>query len=262
MPTTAAFRPDGWGERARIGLITPHNDIVPETEFHALAGDGVSVHVARVPLGWRSGAQPALIGLEAVRAFSEPPDVDNAVEMLAAMPLGAIAYGFTSSGYLLGLAGEERLKRRLERRAGGIPVAMPCQAAVMALRALGADKLAVVNPPWFPSELSERGADYFRETGMDVVYAASAEALPHDPLSARPESLYGWVLRHVPGTAETLFLGGGGWRAIGVVEALERTLALPVLTANQVVFWQALRLAGVEEDVEGYGRIFAHPLPA
>ena len=24
------WEPDGWGSRARIGLLTPHNDIVPE----------------------------------------------------------------------------------------------------------------------------------------------------------------------------------------------------------------------------------------
>jgi len=50
--------PDGWGSRAGIGLLTPHNDIVPEDEFGAMAPSAVAMHVARVPLGWRSGAKP------------------------------------------------------------------------------------------------------------------------------------------------------------------------------------------------------------
>ncbi len=262
MTDTATWRPDGWGSRARIGLITPHNDIVPEAEFRTLADDDISVHVARVPLGWRSGPEPPLIGLDAARAFAEPPHVDSAAEMLATMPLDAIAYGFTSSSYLLGPDGDESLKNRLEKITGEIPVAIPCTAVVMALRALGADKLALINPPWFPSELSELGADYFRNSGIAVVYAASATELAPDQLSVRPENLYEWVQRHIPRTAESIFLGGGGLRAIGVVEALERTLALPVLTANQVVFWQALRLAGVKESIDGYGQIFQYQLPA
>ena len=44
----AKWEPDGWGSRARIGLLTPHNDIVPENEFAAMAPSGVSIHVSRV----------------------------------------------------------------------------------------------------------------------------------------------------------------------------------------------------------------------
>ncbi|MFC4975056.1 hypothetical protein ACFPTY_11340 [Halomonas beimenensis] len=203
-----------------------------------------------------------MIGLDAVRAFAEPPHVDSAAEMLATMPLDAIAYGFTSSSYLLGPDGDARLKSRLEIMTGEIPVAIPCLAVVKALRALGVTTLALVNPPWFPADLSEHGADYFRKSGIEVMYAASATGLAKDPLSVQPERLYEWVRKHTPRATESIFLGGGGLRSIGVIEALEEALALPVLTANQVVFWQALRLAGVEECLDGYGRIFEHPLPA
>ncbi len=256
------WRPDGWGDRARIGLLTPHSDFVPEGEFHALAPRGVSVHVARVPLGWRSGPEPPPIGLDAVRAFAEPPDVDRAVELLASAPVKAIAYGFTSSGYVLGPDGDNALRRRLEDRAGGIPVVLPCQAAVLALQALGAKSLALINPPWFPDELSDMGAAYFRKLGVGVPFAASATNLARNQLSVTMEDVYDWVCEHVPDTAESVFIGGGGLRAVGVVAALEQTLGRPVLTTNQVAFWQALRLADVHDGVEGYGQIFTSHLPA
>jgi hypothetical protein len=35
-----------------------------------------------------------------------------------------------------------------------------------------------------------------------------------------------------------------GFRAVGIVEALEENLDRPFLTANQVAFWQALALSG------------------
>jgi maleate isomerase len=34
------WQPDGWGWRARIGLLTPHADIGPEAEFQAMARKG------------------------------------------------------------------------------------------------------------------------------------------------------------------------------------------------------------------------------
>jgi maleate isomerase len=41
-----------------------------------------------------------------------------------------------------------------------------------------------------------------------------------------------------------------------VIAALEEDLGKPVLTANQVAFWYALRLAGVGAQVDDYGQVF------
>jgi maleate isomerase len=255
------WHPDGWGSRARMGLLTPHNDIVPEGEFRALAPDDVSIHVARVPLGWRSGPEPPPIGLDAARAFAQPPHIDDAAELLSATAVSVIAYAFTSSGYLLGSEGDAALKRRLEARTHGIPVVLPCPAVTVALRALGVRRLALIHPPWYPAELDRLGTEYFRSAGLEVVYAAAAEGLPRTPLSVEPAQVYEWVRAHVPQMAEAVFIGGGGLRAIGTIQALEDALKCAVLTANQVIFWHALRLARVEAQIGGYGQIFRRELP-
>jgi hypothetical protein len=38
------FRPDGWGWRARIGVIARDADFVPDAELTAMAPYGVSIH--------------------------------------------------------------------------------------------------------------------------------------------------------------------------------------------------------------------------
>lgn len=259
--TPTVWEPDGWGSRARIGLLTPHNDFVPEDEFRAMAPTGVAIHVARVPLGWSSGAEPPPLGLEAVRAFASPPHVDEAAELVAATPINVIAYALTSSSYLLGPEGDAALKSRLETRGRGIPIVMPCPAVTLALRALRISRLAIVHPPWFPPQLDQLGADYFRKQGYEVVYAAAAVGLPGSQSSIEPAQVYEWVRTHVPDNADAVFLGGGGLRAIAAIQALEDRLARPVLSANQVLFWHALRLTRVDEPSARYGQIFARPLP-
>ncbi len=261
MSSADKFQPDGWGSKARIGLITPHMDIVPEREFQTLAPSDISIHVARVPLGWRGGSESALIGLDAVRAFADPPYVDDAVEMLAAAPLDSIAYGFTSSSYLLGPDGDIKLSKRLEGGSQGLPIVIPCQSVLLALQTLGINKLTMINPPWFPEELTDMGANYFRTSGVDVVCAESARGLATDQLSMTPEKVFEWVRSNVPDATECVFLGGGGLRAISVIAALEEDLSKPVITANQIAFWHAIRLAGVKESIGGYGEIFDHQLP-
>jgi maleate isomerase len=137
------WQADGWGWRARIGLLTPHADIVPESEFRAMAPDGVSIHAARVPLGAYApgGAMDRTIAIDHVRAFADPPWVDDAAELLAAAPIQAIVYGFTSSSYVRGPADDMALRGRLELRTRGIPVVIPCAAAAVALSALGVKRL-------------------------------------------------------------------------------------------------------------------------
>ncbi len=179
------WQPDGWGWRARIGVLTPHADIGPEAELRAMAPDGVSIHAARIPLGVYAagGKMDQTIGDDPVRTFADPPHGDDAAELLAAAPLHAIVYGFTSSSYVRGAADDALLKNRLETRTRGIPVIIPCAAAALALASLGVTKLALINPPWFSVELSQKGAGYFQGKGFEVVHHGPA-GLPSDQTSA------------------------------------------------------------------------------
>jgi hypothetical protein len=70
LPSTqpSRWQPDGVGSLARIGVLTPDFDPVPESEMWAMAPQGVSIHTSRV--AWNR---------DDPRAFAEPPQVDNAV---------------------------------------------------------------------------------------------------------------------------------------------------------------------------------------
>src|SRR5919205_980238 len=150
------WKPDGWEATVRVGVLTPHADVGPESELQAMAPPGVAIHAARVPFGAMAagGAMDPTIALAPVRAFAEPPHMDDATELLAAAPLHAIAYGFTSSAYVIGVEGEAEMISRLERRTRGIPVVATCTAVVEGLRVLDARRMALIDPPWFDIELN------------------------------------------------------------------------------------------------------------
>src|SRR5688572_22048528 len=111
-----AWQRDGWDAEIRIGVLTPHADVGPESELNAMAPEGVSIHASRVlftAMAAGGGMDPT-IAHEPVRAFSEPPHVDAATELLAAAPVNAIGFGFTSSAYLIGPNAETRMIARLQ----------------------------------------------------------------------------------------------------------------------------------------------------
>jgi maleate isomerase len=247
-PSRRAWVPDGSGWRARIGVLTPADDAVPESEFWTMAPDGVSVHAARVPLG-------------DLRTYSDPPGPDKATELLAGLPLHSIVFAFTTTSYLLGTNGERELTARLEKLSNGIPVLLPTIAAAAAFRAFAAQRIALFHPPWFADDVVEKGVAYFQNQGFEVVHASHltpAREVPHPNLGSdvTPAELYEWVRKHAPSNMECAFIAGNGFRAIGVIAALEEDLGRPVLTGNQVAFWYALRLAGVGAEVDDYGQVF------
>lgn len=254
-------QPDGWEARARIGVVVPHADVGPESELQALAPHDVFIHGSRIHFGaMRAGGEmDPKIPHSPVKAFVEPPHVDDAVELLAASPLDVVALGFTSSAYVLGPDGERELFGRLAPRSRGLPVTGTTRAAVEGFRALGAERIAVVNPPWFDDELSGLGADYFRAQGFTVAHHGAC-GLPSNQKLITPEGLSKWISTEVAEhSPDAVLVAGNGIRAVGVIEALEKELGFAVLTANQVLMWHALHLAGAGEvaaEITGYGRLF------
>ncbi|GGP45342.1 maleate cis-trans isomerase family protein [Streptomyces melanogenes] len=257
------WRPDGWDVRVRVGVLTPHGDVGPESEFRAMAPPDVGVHAARVPFGAmrRGGAMDSTIPLAPVRAFAEPPYVDEAAAQLATAPVAAIGYAFTSSAYVIGADAEAAMLARLAGRAHGLPVVATCASTVEALRAVGATRICLVDPPWFDTGLNDLGRAYYEAAGLDVRFSAPCD-LPSGQALIRPDELHDWVAGRVPDEAEAVVVGGNGFRAVGMVETLENTLGRPVLTANQVLLWAVLRAAGSDTAaITGYGRLFTSDAP-
>jgi maleate isomerase len=261
MTQETRWKRDGWEAIVRIGVLTPHADVGPESELQAMAPPGVAIHATRVPFGAMAagGAMDPTIPLAPVRAFAEPPHVDAAAELLAAAPLNAIVYGFTSSAYVIGVEGEAEMIARLVRRTGGIPVVAACAAAVEGLRVLGARRIALVDPPWFDTELNGLGRRYYESAGFEVVYTAPC-GLPSGQAKITPAGLHAWVSEYVSTTdADAIVIGGNGFRAVGAIAALEEDLGRAVVTANQALLWAALRVAGAHpSSVSDYGRLFGH----
>jgi maleate isomerase len=254
----ASWQRDGWEVRWRIGVLTPYADVGPESELNAMAPPEVAIHATRVPFGGMApgGGMDPTIPLASAETFAEPPSIDEGAELLAAAPLDAIAYAFTSSAYVIGAQGEASMLTRLERRTRGIPVVAACAAMVAGLRSMRASRLTLVDPPWFDTELSEMGRGYYASEGFDVVSGGPCK-LPSDQAKITPDALHEWVVANCPDDVDAVVIGGNGFRAVGVIDALETELHRLVITANQALFWAALQAAGAPPgQVTRYGSLF------
>ncbi|MFL5563205.1 MAG: maleate cis-trans isomerase [Gemmatimonadaceae bacterium] len=244
QPAEDRWQYDGAGTLARFGVLTPDFDPVPESELWAMAPRGVSIHATRVARSGRSAA-----------GFVEAPFVDDAVDRLVELAPDAILLGYSSSSYALGADADERVRARLEQRAKGIPVIFTCPAANAAFQHLGVTRLSVVHPPWWREEWNDEGSAYWRAAGFEVLQCT--RLLPLRSFSeVTAAEVFEYVARQTPRAAQAVFVGGNGMRAVGAVRALEARLGRPVLTANQVLLWEALRRSGRPAPIARYGSIF------
>lgn len=254
----ALFRPDGWNRSIRIGTVVPHADVGPEAELQAMATDDITIHGSRLYFSaMRAGGEmDEKIPHDPVASFAQPPYVDEAVESLAASPLDAVCLAFISSAYKHGPDGERALIERLHPRARDLPLISTCLSAERALTKLGTKRLAIVNPPWFDADLDGLGARYFEKAGFRVVHHAPC-GLPSGQKHITPQSLYNWIAKIVnESDADAVFIGGNGQRSVGIIDAVEKTLGVSMITGNQVILWDALRSIDAEVRIEGYGELF------
>ena len=242
------LEPDGHGWRARLGVLTHDDSAISESELWTMAPDGVSLHTSRVFFA-------------DLATFADPPGPERAAELLARLPLQGIIYAWTVGSYLLGTAGELELVRRVEQHSNGIPVLMSAPAATAGFRSLEAERIALIHAPFFTDDFDQKGVAYFQERGFEVVHVSHLMPpveVPHPNTgsAASPAEIYEWVRSHVPRSAQAVFIGGNALRAIGVIAALEEDIRRLVLTANQASLWYALRAAGAEVSLDGYGQLF------
>ncbi len=232
-----------------VGILTPHAAAGADDELCVMAGE-VRPRVRRISL-LPDGSAPT--SPEDLRAHADPSLVDAAAAGLDPRSLQAIAYASTSTAYVIG----HRLERELVDRLGErweLPVCSTPASAVDAMRLLGAERLALVHPPWFGEELNSRGAAYFREQGFSVACADRAD-VTDDPALVEGAEVVEWVVEHVPGDVDAVFLGGNGFRAARAIDPLEQHLDRPVLESNQVLLWSVNVSLGTPVVVRGFGRL-------
>ncbi len=230
--------------RARYGLIVPSSNRMAEPHAARFNPDGVVAHAIRVRMtGSHSMALDELL-----------PKVGEAAEILADATCLTIVFHCTANSMAEGLAGERRIAGAIEK-ATGVIAATTASATMAAFEALDAKRVVLVSP--YPRPAHEHEIEFLEEAGYEIVGERNL-GLSSDAYSAMPASDWVETLRAMKNDrADVYFASCANIRAIEALEEMEEILDAPVVTSNQVVIWQALRLAGIDDPIRGLGRLAA-----
>ena len=234
------------GSRARIGLVVLASDYTIEHEFRTLFSiPGVDLYAARI----RNSPQITPQTLAAM----EPLLTETADRILPGDDLDVLAFGCTSASTVLG---GDRIASLLGEAKPMAKPSDPISAAFAAFDALGARKIGVLTP--YRRDVNEQVRNYITGHGYEVpVFGSFNEEM--DPVVATIDeaSLVGAIDTIRDGhDIDAVFVSCPSVRLADAVAGIEARTGLPVTSSNHAMAWHCLRLAGVDETIEGRGRLF------
>ena len=229
----------------RFGVLVPSTNTTVETEYGRLVPATLQLHVARIPL-LSSGAE--------VTPRSGDADVDYQARLLGHAGVEVVALAQTAAS-LSADDYDDRITRRMSE-AAGVPAITSARAIGLAVRALGARRIALVAPfpiatnrqtrtplyrqPW-PGDCRERRAS---PAPIRSCIRRSHRAWP----AMRSGVAIGRRLRYSS-------FPGGNFPTMTFISEWEHAVGKPVITTNQAALWAMIRIIRANETLPGFGRL-------
>jgi len=245
--TTPVIVQDGkmYGHRARIGYTSPPltTEVFPY-EFYKIVPDGVTLVVTSLAIVVRSKDE-----------VDQSYDISmRAAREMAAAGCDLVCLGGVPINLSRGTGNAEQMIADLEAELG-IKVSSSAAAQARAAKALGCKK-AVVAQPYAHSD-TDRIAGYAVHFGCELL-GATGWGSPFNRIGAIPQHAaieMGRKLMKAHPDADTILLPSPHWPTAGAIEPLEKEFGVNVMTAHQAIVWDALRRCGVNDRIEGFGRL-------
>jgi maleate isomerase len=137
---------------------------------------------------------------------------------------------------------------------------VPCNsttgAMLAAMEHLGAQRLVVATPytdernQLLQAYLEQRGFSVVGSRGLGYTRAVDIARLPFDA----PHRLACEAVQNA-GDADAIYMPCARMPIAGCIDAIERDTGLPVITSTQAMTWWGLKSIGVDEAIEGFGRL-------
>jgi len=233
--------------RRGVGVIVPY-DFALDREVWRWAPEAVDLYLTR------TRNLPLRADAEMARQISTADTLRVGTRDLVAVAPDVVLYLCTSGSFVRGVEGERRMCAAM--RAAGARAAVTTSGALLdALAHLGVRAVAVASP-YVPDVAAHLDA-YLSEAGIGVL-AHRRLGLDQRIWQVPRRAVRELVLAADDDAAEAVFVSCTNVPTYDLIVELEDLLGKPVLSANQVSMWAALRRTDAAPPRTGQ-RLFARP---
>jgi maleate isomerase len=179
-----------------------------------------------------------------------------AVDRVVTCEPGYIIMGMSSETFWDGVEGSVRFRERVESQAG-LRISMGSDASQEALRRYGDIKRLGVITPYMP--IGDRNVrQFFEDAGFEVARLKGLRCASPIAIAEVPESALRAAIMEVNGNdIDAIIQVGTNLSMARLAAAAEEFLGKPVIAINTATYWHALRNNGIDDKIEGFGRLLS-----
>lgn len=236
----------GLGARAKIGMVVLQTDQTIEHELgQMLDHEDIALYHSRIPNDGNV-TKETLAQMEA--------DLPNAAALLPQnFNFDVIGYGCTSGTTIIG---EKNIEKAIQISHPDVQTSNPLSACKAALRALGVKRIAFLTP--YNPSVTNAMQNHLIQQGFEIPITGSFYE-SDDFVVGRisPDAILKSILEiGQRDDCDGVFVSCTSLRAAALIEEAEAKLGKPVTSSNHALAWHLLRLSGVEDSFDGWGRLF------
>ncbi len=247
-PTT-----DTLATRAKIGVVVPSTNTTVQHEYESMRPPGVTNHVTRMVLPPRP-YDDMVVYKQALE--TEKGELDEALELVLHCEPHVIAHGHSIHSFrgTIETARVEvaKLEAFCER-----PFMTPSVSVIKGLEAIGRPRrIGVLTPYWPPA--GEMVANFFRSAGYEPVSVVNMQAKGPTNVAkiSYADTLAAFARLDRPDIEAFVHIGSA-LPVTAITERIESIYGKPLIGVNVATYWAALRAAGVNDRIRGFGRLLA-----
>ncbi len=240
-----------YGWRARLGILVPSGIIAIEPEFRLMTPEGVSCHYHRFKFSGGKSEGEVLKRLRDAQEF-----IADASEMITHVRPDVVAMAGTGVSFIGGYGYDQTLIKKMKERNGNLPTTTTSTSVLDAFRKLGIKKVSMAMP--YVEQVSRTAQKFVEDNGVKVLKAKWLNKAGTDIAEVSKETLYHLAREVDDQESQAIFISCIALHTIEIIEKLENDLQKPVITSNQATMWNMLRLANINDRIQGYGQLLSN----
>ncbi|MEO7243260.1 MAG: hypothetical protein ABIW85_10145 [Variovorax sp.] len=244
---------DHLGYRMKFGALGPSTNTIVQPDFDDMRPVGVTNHYSRIIIP----NAPVATDADFLKLVANIQGATlAAVDVLKSCEMQYLVMGMSAATFWDGRPGAEKYLVMMRERAG-VGVSCGSFATEAALNAYGAKRIAFLSP-YFPVA-NDQVRRFYQDCGFEVVRDVCLRRPSPVEIASTTDEMCRKALMELNGDdVDAIVQVGTNLSMVRMAAAAELFLGKPVIAINTATYWHALRAVGIEDRLQGFGRLLSH----
>ena len=229
----------------KVGLIALSTDFTVEQDFRKICKDlKVDIFVNKIPF------ENPLNNENYLKMSNFLPEIAN--NILPGEKIDSIAYACTSGTVAIG---EDIVTNQIRKTKPNVYVSTPITASIKSFSKMNIKKIAVLTP--YPREVNLTVFNYLKQNNIEIDSFNSFNLnYDYEIAQVSLDSMMNQISKINLSNIDGLFVSCTALKIVDIIGNIEKEFKTNVVSSNQAIIWDCLKLLKIKNEVLGYGNLF------